>query len=487
MAAGNQKPKPDAAPVHPWDLPPEPIDDGEFEDAGPRTIVSREPGPPKKTGEVLESFVPEPDPLGGPATLPGGPPVTAPGNVPVPVGGEVVEPPPLTAFDSQPQPVFDPPTFADRSAAAKIPPTGLSTEPTTLPPVTAPQLLPEGTQPQIAVPSAPPEKKTGPSTEAQTAATPIRKITGDLAKSAEAVRKSPSNPSAPKKTTGELKSAAGVRKTTGELKSAEGVRKATGDIRSAQAVRKATGDIKSAGELRKAASKPSGRLPRLADSEDTTKKKLGDQETRILTSDVAEELERQKPREKPAPPVAGLGSAQDDEDSQSSVETAERTAVKQVGAFGRSRMEKDPTAPDANLGDPDLYERTKTGVRVQAPRAKKRLAAAVALVAVLLGAFLLHSLYQGAREQPTLPELYACYPYGFEGARGPHGEDAPGAEFMKYDLVGEVPCESHPVCLRYRYTGQNRFTGTMVVGKAQTGTWERLGDQGCPFPPRRAE
>jgi hypothetical protein len=31
-----------------------------------------------------------------------------------------------------------------------------------------------------------------------------------------------------------------------------------------------------------------------------------------------------------------------------------------------------------------------------------------------------------------------------------------------------------PVCLRYRYTGLNGFTGTMVVGMALAGSWERV-------------
>ncbi|MGC4121356.1 MAG: hypothetical protein QM765_43625 [Myxococcales bacterium] len=110
----------------------------------------------------------------------------------------------------------------------------------------------------------------------------------------------------------------------------------------------------------------------------------------------------------------------------------------------------------------------------------------VALVVVLLcGGIALVGRIQGTRERPLPEDLLAGYPYGLSGLRGPHGEDAPGAEYMKYDLVGEVPCTAHPICLRYRYTGQNRFTGTMVLGKTGTGNWERVGDEGCPFPPPR--
>ncbi|HEY3452589.1 MAG TPA: hypothetical protein VGK67_39965 [Myxococcales bacterium] len=475
MAAGNEKSKADAAPVHPWDLPAE----EEFEDDGPRTIIARQPGPPEppepkpKSGEVLESMMPEPDPMGGPATLPGSAPMTLPGNT-----SAAPEPPPLTAFDSEPQPVFDPPTFADRPSA-KIPRSGLhATEPNPLPPVTPSERVPEGTQPQVAKPKEPPPKKA--STEAPAAGTPIRRATGELGKAAEAVRKqTPSGASAP-------------RRTTGEIKSAQAVRRASGEIKSAQAVRRTTGEVKSAEQLRKATSKPSSRIPGLGEGDpETTRKKVPEKPAGALGEGEPETTRKKVPERLP-PPVEEVASDEfealpDSEDPELEASTAERQAVSKPGAFSRrrSREEREPTAPSANLGDPDLFERTKTGVKVMDPRAKKRLHVLVAVAVVLLGAFLLHGLYQGTREQPTTADLHSCYPYGFGGLRGPHGEDAPGAEFMQYEYLDEAACTTHPVCLRYRYSGQNRFTGTMVVGKAPAGNWERVGDEGSPFPPPR--
>ncbi len=460
MAAGKDKHKP----VHPWDLPAEAEADEDLDDAGPKTIIAIEPGPlelPAK-GEALESMMPEPDPLGGPTTLPGNAREAPDAGEPEPVA-----PPPLTAFDVQP--AFDPPTNADRPSARQSRPGPKATEPNPVPLAAVPEAVPDSTQPGSTLPPR------APASTAPTVGTPVRRSTGDLGRSAEALRKQPpSGPSAP-------------RRTTGEIKSAELARKSTGDIRSAAAVRKATGEIGSAQAARKAATSKPSRAAALADRDETTRKKLGDQETMILEDlDLDPGLLKKGPQ-KPAPPLPGLGDG-DPDDPEADESTARRPAPNVPGAFSRRRQgEKDPTAPDAQLGDPDLYEATKTGVKPQDPVARRRLMRVVLVAALLCGAVLLVGLYQATRERPMLEELRACYPYGFEGARGPHGEDAPGAEYVEYEHLGEVECASHPVCLRYRYTGLNGFTGTMVVGKALAGSWERVGDDGCPFPPPRSK
>ncbi|HEY3451957.1 MAG TPA: hypothetical protein VGK67_36700 [Myxococcales bacterium] len=169
-------------------------------------------------------------------------------------------------------------------------------------------------------------------------------------------------------------------------------------------------------------------------------------------------------------------------DSLAPEETAKAPKPVTAGAFTRQHAkeakEKEletrrPSKPStAAIADPSAT------ANVSAPAKGKWVVPAVAfaLIAVVV-------LIAGAMTRERLPveQLKALYPYGFEGARGPYGQLAPGADEVTYTFAGAVDCSSHAECLRFRFEGGN-FSGTMIVGKEEDGTWSRATDDGLPFP-----
>jgi hypothetical protein len=107
-------------------------------------------------------------------------------------------------------------------------------------------------------------------------------------------------------------------------------------------------------------------------------------------------------------------------------------------------------------------------------------ACALVIGGVVVGAYLVL-----ANDRPEDGDLRLAYPYGFQGKRGPKGEVAPGASDVQFKLLGEIPgCGgSHTKCLRYRYTGEGSFNGTLLMGKTRDKQWERVGEEGMPFKP----
>jgi hypothetical protein len=171
------------------------------------------------------------------------------------------------------------------------------------------------------------------------------------------------------------------------------------------------------------------------------------------------------------PAGAAGGSVIEDE----STRPGEKKARVEPGAFSRKK----------NKGA-DLDENTAsvTAARPMDPKARRNLAIVVGLGALVIGAILVTGVFTALRDRPTLPELQLAYPYGFEGMLGPHGEKAPGATAVSYHYLEEAVCANHTVCLRYDYTGEHEFSGTMIVGKTTDGRWERVGIDGMPFQPR---
>ncbi len=84
-------------------------------------------------------------------------------------------------------------------------------------------------------------------------------------------------------------------------------------------------------------------------------------------------------------------------------------------------------------------------------------------------------------DRPRLDELRRAYPFGYGGARGPRGEQAPGAAELTFTFKMIAPCPqtAEPECLLYEYSKGN-FQGRMLLRKTSDG-WVRASDEGAPF------
>ena len=134
----------------------------------------------------------------------------------------------------------------------------------------------------------------------------------------------------------------------------------------------------------------------------------------------------------------------------------------------------------------EKLELQTTNPRLKALDAKSRraLIAVVAASALVVGAVVVLALLVLADHRPEDSDLRLAYPYGFAGKRGTKGELAPGANEVRFELLGKVAsCEGHTHCLRYQYRGGDGFEGTMIVGQTRDKQWERVGREGLPFQP----
>ncbi|MGC4121589.1 MAG: hypothetical protein QM765_44830 [Myxococcales bacterium] len=84
-------------------------------------------------------------------------------------------------------------------------------------------------------------------------------------------------------------------------------------------------------------------------------------------------------------------------------------------------------------------------------------------------------------DKPREDELRRAYPFGYGGARGPRGEQAPGAAELKYSFLMMAPCPqtAEPDCMLYEYQ-KGAFSGRMLLRKTSDG-WVRASDEGAPF------
>lgn len=160
-----------------------------------------------------------------------------------------------------------------------------------------------------------------------------------------------------------------------------------------------------------------------------------------------------------------------------------------------------PKAPDAgeevteaagrerSATDKDKLVTTNPQMKSLDQKNRRFAVAVVGACALVVGAVIVGAYFVLANDRPEESDLRLVYPYGFHGKRGPKGEVAPGANDVQFKLVGEVPsCGSdHGKCLRYRYTGEGGFAGSMLVGKSRDKMWERVGDEGMPFQPAKDE
>ena len=180
--------------------------------------------------------------------------------------------------------------------------------------------------------------------------------------------------------------------------------------------------------------------------------------------------------------VSAIGedaSARDDEAEESTRPAGElpKQKLSEAGAFSR-KQGKAEAAEKKNV-----FENTATGLKTMDPRSRRALGVVVGLSVVVVGGVLAFGLITALRDRPEQPELQLAYPYGFDGMMGPHGERAPGAAKVSYRYLEEVTCQTHTVCLRYRYSGEGGFEGTMIVGKTRDGQWVGVGTDGMPFIP----
>ncbi len=176
--------------------------------------------------------------------------------------------------------------------------------------------------------------------------------------------------------------------------------------------------------------------------------------TRMLSADVLPPPEVARPS-RPSSPAAGAFSRQ-----QAKAEKDKPRTSKVV----RAQPAPDAAAPNA--------------VAPNAAAGGKWLVPAVAFG--LIAAFVI-TLGVVRRERVPVVQLQALYPYGYAGARGPHGQPAPGAEEVDYSYQGSVECSTHVECLRFRFEAGG-FSGGMVIGREPNGLWIRVADEDLPFP-----
>ncbi|HEY3448301.1 MAG TPA: hypothetical protein VGK67_18235 [Myxococcales bacterium] len=111
---------------------------------------------------------------------------------------------------------------------------------------------------------------------------------------------------------------------------------------------------------------------------------------------------------------------------------------------------------------------------------QKALAIVASLFGLLVVGVIAFGLSRGG-DRPREDELRRAYPFGYSGARGPRGEQAPGAAELTFTFKMVAPCPqtAEPECLLYEYS-KGAFMGRMLLRKTSDG-WARASDEGAPF------